>query len=223
MSASVKAIVLLVVAGLVGCTGGVAVEGEGDVLSQSGAYNCYLEHSPCEYDNAYALSEKFTAVPRDGWEFEGWRYCQESTGPVCEVDVSAEVVREVWGKTLPPLTAIFKRSDVEITNLELIVTACDSDDLPYDRHCALLIGREIRLNTTANTLDAVQFDHLPYQGKFTSLEDGWSFSGEYLEFSKSVHSMSATRIGNTVILDKRVSATDGADVHYYFKLITKVL
>ena len=89
---ALKTLVLISVVGLVtGCRVGVAVFEGGNVLSQSGVRDCE-EMYTCIFEvNDTNFTETFTAVPKEGYEFENWMsgdsfLCGDSTEPMCEVD-----------------------------------------------------------------------------------------------------------------------------------------
>jgi len=98
------------------CSHPIEIQGEGDVMSASGDRNCSLEDFQTAQDNCtknYAIGayeETYTPIPRDGWKFDRWAtYCTTATAPnyECSFDVDAAAVRTVWGKTMPPLQAVF--------------------------------------------------------------------------------------------------------------------
>lgn len=72
-------------AAIAGCKVNVVPPTGGEVVSQSGAYQCSAE-SPCVIDIVdTAFLETFVAVPADGWEFTGWKqeplhFCGGATG-----------------------------------------------------------------------------------------------------------------------------------------------
>jgi len=74
-----------------GCRVGVAVFEGGNVLSQSGVRDCE-EMYTCIFEvNDTNFTETFTAVPKEGYEFEKWKsgdsfLCGNSTKPICKVD-----------------------------------------------------------------------------------------------------------------------------------------
>jgi hypothetical protein len=89
---ALKTLALISVVGLVtGCRVGVAVFEGGNVLSQSGVRDCE-EMYTCIFEvNDTNFTETFTAVPKEGYEFENWKsgdsfLCGDSTEPICEVD-----------------------------------------------------------------------------------------------------------------------------------------
>jgi hypothetical protein len=100
------------------CSQPIEIVGKGDVVSDSGDRDCtYADHAAeaanCtqnlvigEYDETYA------AVPATGWHFHRWvNYCAASVDDTCSFDIPAAVVSQAYGKTVPPLIAIF-RADV---------------------------------------------------------------------------------------------------------------
>jgi len=89
---ALKTLALISVVSLVtGCRVGVAVFEGGNVLSQSGVRDCE-EMYTCIFEvNDTNFTETFTAVPKEGYEFEKWKsgdsfLCGDSAEPICEVD-----------------------------------------------------------------------------------------------------------------------------------------
>ncbi len=75
----------------------------GSIVSASGDYNC-PEDSVCEVDipNGTPFRETFTAVPRDGYAFAGWRGAElflcAGNMPTCTVDLpAASTVHDGYG------------------------------------------------------------------------------------------------------------------------------
>jgi hypothetical protein len=100
------------------CSHPIEIVGEGDVTSASGKRNCSLEQftaaDPVCSKNyvVKAYQETYYAVPRPGWQFDHWgNYCEEATPPNydCSFDIPATQVKKFWGKTVPPITAVFCR------------------------------------------------------------------------------------------------------------------
>lgn len=100
-----------------GCSHPIEIVGEGDVLSASGDRDCLLEEFHAGLDKCsknYVLGdyvETYTAVPRPGWEFEGWgNYCVDAGSAECGFAVGKKTVEGLWGAVMPPLKAKFTRS-----------------------------------------------------------------------------------------------------------------
>ncbi len=90
--------------------------GEGDVTSAPGNRNCSLEDYNASADVCSknyvvgAYNETYTATPRVGWQFDHWgNYCTTATTNQCSFNVPATTVQQVWGKTMPPLQAVFAK------------------------------------------------------------------------------------------------------------------
>ena len=81
---------------LQGCRILQTVSPGGSVVSASGQYDC-AEDSVCEIDvpNDERFAETFTAIPRHGYAFAGWRaaerYLCAGASPLCVVDIPASV------------------------------------------------------------------------------------------------------------------------------------
>ena len=79
-----------------GCRILQTVSSGGSVLSASGQYDC-AEDSTCEIDvqNGERFVETFTAVPRYGYAFAGWRgtesYLCAGIAPTCTVDIPGSI------------------------------------------------------------------------------------------------------------------------------------
>jgi arylsulfatase A len=104
------------------CSHPIEIVGEGDVMSASGTRNCLLENFQAGNDvcsKNYAIGayqESYYPLPRAGWKFDRWAsYCLNAPAPnyECHIDVPATQVRAYWGKTMPPLKAVF-RPDVSV-------------------------------------------------------------------------------------------------------------
>jgi Protein of unknown function (DUF1566) len=98
------------------CSHPLEIVGEGDVTSASGDRNCSLEQFTAEdtvCSKNYVIGEyqeTYYAAPRAGWVFDRWvTYCPSATPPnyACSFNISAATVRQFWGQTMPPLTAVF--------------------------------------------------------------------------------------------------------------------
>ena len=52
--------------------------------------------------------ETYFAVPRAGWEFDGWEvYCTDATTNECSFILGAATVQQYWFQSAPPLRAVF--------------------------------------------------------------------------------------------------------------------
>lgn len=96
------------------CSHPIVIVGEGDILSGSGNRTCMLEEYQAELDNCSknyvvgAYQETYYAVPRSGWQFDHWvTYCTRAPGNECSFDIAEDIVIHVWGKSMPPLQAVF--------------------------------------------------------------------------------------------------------------------
>lgn len=101
---------------IVACNHPIEIVGDGDVTSASGNRNCYLEDYKASKDNCTKntvvgeYKETYSALPKEGWIFEGWDGCQIAVGDECSFDISGEAVIKAWGATAPSLTATFIKS-----------------------------------------------------------------------------------------------------------------
>ncbi len=98
------------------CSHPLEIIGEGDILSASGTRNCSLADFRAGTDNCStnlvvdAYQETYTAVPASGWEFDKWlNYCESDSSPSCRFNVPASEVGKHWGKSAPPLVAVFRQ------------------------------------------------------------------------------------------------------------------
>ena len=79
---------------LTGCKIAVIVPSGGDLISSNPAHIC-SERSVCEFDinmSQLPFSESFSAIPKEGYEFEKWSdgsdfFCGKSTNPTCAVNI----------------------------------------------------------------------------------------------------------------------------------------
>jgi hypothetical protein len=92
------------------CSHPVEIVGEGDIVSSSGDYDCSKEKSPCDFSIVGAYHESYTAVARNGHRFSHWENCLVESGNSCVWRISAEVVKDHWGRSMPPMRAIFQAS-----------------------------------------------------------------------------------------------------------------
>lgn len=108
-----------VLALLQGCSHPIEIVGEGDVMSATGNRDCLMEDHASGLDNCSEnlviddYLETYYAVPRTGWQFHRWaNYCVTSDSASCSFSVAADTVRQFWGGTAPPLTAIFRPTEI---------------------------------------------------------------------------------------------------------------
>lgn len=113
-----KFLTLILIACITACSHPLDIVGEGDIQSASGNRTCLLEDFQAQLDNCsknYAITayqETYYAVPRSGWEFDHWEnYCLDATDNSCGFDFPVRAVRAFWGRTVPPLRAVFTRDD----------------------------------------------------------------------------------------------------------------
>ena len=103
------------------CSHPLEIVGEGDIWSQAGR-TCTAEDyrqasSACsENYTARDYQETYYATPRDGWRFDHWvNYCAMTASNQCSFNVPASDVRKFWGRTAPPLRAVFVEEDAAPT------------------------------------------------------------------------------------------------------------
>jgi len=96
-----KALLSIIIVGVVSsCKHPLEIYGEGDIISSSGLRDCSLEDFQAGLANCTenaltgAYIETYTAVPRTGWVFNGWKtYCaHDSAATQCSFNTSAAVV-----------------------------------------------------------------------------------------------------------------------------------
>jgi hypothetical protein len=115
---ALKTAAIAILIGLVyGCSHPIEIVGEGDVLSATGTRNCYYEDFLAGAENCsknlivHEYLETYYAVPREGWEFDKWlNYCTNSNSDECAFNIPANVVKNSWGATVPPLVAVFAKT-----------------------------------------------------------------------------------------------------------------
>lgn len=108
------------------CSHPIEIEGQGDITSASGSRNCSMEQyfaadPVCSKNYVIgAYQETYYPVPRAGYSFDHWGndYCPDATPPTyeCSFDIPAAAVQKFWGKTMPPLKAVFKYDGTSITD-----------------------------------------------------------------------------------------------------------
>jgi hypothetical protein len=107
---------------LVGCSHPLEIQGQGDVVSLSGERDCSKAEQPCENLVVFDYNETYTAVPKAGNQFVGWKGCGDQH-PLCSYNISATTVRKQWFKTMPSLKAIFEPVPVPSTPTDVVVNA----------------------------------------------------------------------------------------------------
>ena len=131
-----RPLAIITLACMTGCSHPLEIAGEGDILSASGERDCSLEQynsgAPICSENyiSGAYNEIYQALPRSGWEFEGWENCQHANPltQYCSFSVPAETVQDFWGNAAPPLIAHFTKDSspvAPITNLYDATTALE--------------------------------------------------------------------------------------------------
>lgn len=118
-------VALFLVSLIAACSHPIDIVGEGDVTTE-GSRGCSLEDStkvpkPDNCARNYVVGsyeESYTAQPRDGWLFDSWINCaftglSVQTGNTCTFAVPADTIIRFWGKTMPPLRAIFLKDTDE--------------------------------------------------------------------------------------------------------------
>lgn len=107
-------IFITLLAVITACSHPLEIVGEGDIMSASGDRTCLLEELQGEQENCTKnyvtdrYQETYFAEPRGGWDFDHWEnYCTKNAGNECSFNISAANVRSFWGKTVPPLRAVF--------------------------------------------------------------------------------------------------------------------
>jgi len=107
-------LILSLIGLLQACSHPLAVEGEGDIISNT-ERGCTLAQFRAGEDvcaknlvvRGYQVVYK--AVPRAGWTFSEWKNCPGGQFPDCSFDVKGGVVFDNWGKTVPALVAVFEQ------------------------------------------------------------------------------------------------------------------
>jgi type IV pilus assembly protein PilY1 len=102
-------------------------------MSASGDRTCLLEYfqagdAVCSKNYAVGdYQETYYAVPRTGWQFDGWRnYCTDAATNECSFEVAAATVKKVWGQTMPPLQAVFTASQCSAASLPNVIFVLDN-------------------------------------------------------------------------------------------------
>ncbi len=90
------------------CSHPLEVNGDGQILSESGTRRCSAETSPCENLVANDYLETYMAFPQGSSQFAGWgNYCQVFSKQ-CSFNLPSNIVQQHWGKAYPPLIANFE-------------------------------------------------------------------------------------------------------------------
>lgn len=105
---------------LVACSHPLEPRGNGNILSASGTRDCFLEDFQDGADSCSknlvvgAYRETYYAVPREGWKFDRWEnYCTDGKSQEqCSFNIPADQVKNSWGKTVPPLVAVFSQKSL---------------------------------------------------------------------------------------------------------------
>ena len=116
---------LLCVVLLAACKHPLEIVGHGDIVSFSGTRDCLLEDYQSGQANCtdnevinQAYVETYTAVPRPGWQFEGWEnYCTNVATNECSFNIGAATVANFAGGHANPLRAVFSPEPKEIVRL----------------------------------------------------------------------------------------------------------
>ena len=130
-------IILLAIGLLQACSHPLEIVGEGDIVSATGERNCSLEDFQAGTENCVEnlvvgeYRETYTAAPRAGWAFVGWKGCGDQY-PDCRMSFGAKMVREHWFKTAPPLIAQFSRlpNGIEVTSADDFLVGGAASALP---------------------------------------------------------------------------------------------
>ena len=128
--------ILFMAAVMTGCKIAVIVPSGGQLLSSNPAHSC-SEGNVCEFDintGQLPFSESFTALPKEGYEFEKWSdgggfLCAKSTNPTCTVsigdgDIGAVIVSLFQSGYVMP---IFKDVGID-TDADGVRNELDEDD-----------------------------------------------------------------------------------------------
>jgi len=112
---SLKYILIVLALALSACNHPLEIIGDGDIVSETGDRDCYLEQAAQADENCTmnmvqgAYVETYTAMPRSGWIFDRWyNACQSMLNNECSFNVAASQVEQYWGETFLPLTAKFR-------------------------------------------------------------------------------------------------------------------
>ena len=82
------------------CTVREDIIGNGNIVSDSGLFDCQKEQAPC--DSTFAEGEDFSrvleAIPEDNWFFSMWKGCTETNGNICVLNgvASSPNMGESW-------------------------------------------------------------------------------------------------------------------------------
>jgi hypothetical protein len=107
-----RLLIIILISLIYGCSHPLEIEGEGDIVSESGTRDCVLEDHPCANIVAGSYLETYTAVAKPGWKFTGWKNCGDQSAPSrCAYNIS-KVPKQFYGKTVQPLVAMFSELPV---------------------------------------------------------------------------------------------------------------
>jgi hypothetical protein len=162
---------LLLLAAALGCLQAcdhpLEIEGQGDIVSQSGTRDCSLEDYQAGAENCTRntvlgeYSESYTGVPRDGWILAGWKGCGYKSFPECSYNIPSSVVQDYWGQVMPAARAIFVRP---LNDTGQIIAADPTDNF-YFNDCAGFVPEDLAdQQDCASGRDVTHFDS----------SDGWA-------------------------------------------------
>lgn len=195
------------------CSHPIEIVGEGDVTSAPGNRNCSLEAYQAGADVCSknyvveAYNETYTATPRVGWQFDHWEnYCTTATNNQCSFNVPAATVQQVWGKTMPPLRAVFAK--YKLTGPILPDSAFDialgtGAPIPGYKKSEFFLAGTARSYTP--TLP------LPTDGKLVVTADPEIAAGNYKTRLVVLRPIDPAKFNGTVIVEW-LNVTAGADV-----------
>lgn len=192
------------------CSHPIEIVGEGDVTSASGTRNCLLEDFEAQLGNctqnyvALGYQETYIAEPRDLWFFDRWNnYCVNGTTNQCSFNVSASVVQQYWGATVPPLQAVFAKHQLTGPVLpdSLISLGLGSISPSYQ-------VKEFFLTGTASSYTPAL--PLPSDGKLIVTADTDTANGSYKTRLVVARPINAADFNGTVIVEW-LNVTAGAD------------
>ncbi|MFT6757505.1 MAG: hypothetical protein ACJA0M_001385 [Chitinophagales bacterium] len=104
---------------IIGCEHPIEIKGAGNVISASGKRDCLFKDRPCSNLVIKDYVETYSPEPRDGWKFSEWEGCYgtyQKNGN-CSFNIAASIVRQFWGKTVPPIKATFLRPRINDTGM----------------------------------------------------------------------------------------------------------
>ncbi len=166
---------------------------------QAGANVCSKNYVVGEYQETYS------AIPHVGWQFDRWgNYCTTATTNECSFSVDAATVQKVWGKTMPPLQAIFAK--YKLTGPVLP----DSDiSLGLGLPIPSYQKKEFFLAGTGHSYTPAL--PLPSDGKLVVTADSDIAAGNYKTRLVVLRPIDAAQFNGTVIVEW-LNVTAGADI-----------